>query len=197
MDTRRAAYWLRYLHNINTVPFADHLRGKSLESRLEGLLATAGRLGLRRDLASKVAVVFDYLKNVAKESRYVLVHSDFAPQHVFLDGKVTSVIDLENLQIGPRAIDFAAFCASIDTMLLPPSSSPYAKLAKSELFQSTAEEIGEEVVRGFYTSIMVEKWVNIMQRLAGGCAPSTYAGLAYLARRILRNVRLSCDERFP
>lgn len=47
------------------------------------------------------------------ESRMVLLHNDFAAEHVLVgetDGLVTGVIDWSDVSIGDRAIDFAGIC---------------------------------------------------------------------------------------
>ena len=188
----QAGYWLRFLHRIEIHESCVSAIQQDLADDLERLMREAARFRFPEHLAAGVASKFDRIKELQRSSKSVLLHYDLTPEHVFLGESTVSVVDLEQLRMGPEAWDLARFCSYFDMMLAPLNVGLIFPLLKDRFLQAASlagDSKLDELINGYSTVIMLQKWVDAMYRLSEG--PSTlYLVLPILAKRALANIEL-------
>src|SRR5206468_9602260 len=131
--TRAAARALAALHSL---PFASDER-RSLATELNRLRKRAGWLALVAPLlAEQVTRLIGRLSArlaAAPDARICLIHADYKPSQLLVDGEHTALVDFDRTCLGDPAIDVGAFMAQCDKEALATGRDQLRQLADSFL----------------------------------------------------------------
>jgi len=191
----RAGNWLKFFHKteVNQGTLAINYQA----SEPDNLMTAARRLDFPERLIIKATARLDRVKEAMRGSGLVVVHPDFTPEHVFFDQQAVSVIDFDILSLGPKAWNMARFCSYFDMMLLPLNMKRFSSVLKSRFVSAASDNRDsdtDELVNAFSTLLMLEKWVEINQKLRSHRAPNFYAVLPLIAGSAMRNIKHLCDN---